>query len=78
MSPDLAAVVLARLDRIESAVLSGQRLGYTVAEAAAVTSIGRDRLRLEIAAGRLRTVRSGRRIVIPRRELESYMEREAS
>lgn len=39
--------------------------------------LGRNKVLELIHSGRLRHVRAGRRIIVPRRELEAFLEREA-
>jgi hypothetical protein len=53
------------------------RLGLSPAEAAASLSIGRDTFDREVLP-RLRVVRIGRRIVVPVRELERYLDQQAA
>jgi excisionase family DNA binding protein len=48
------------------------RLAYSIAEAAAVSGIGRTLLYAEIAAGRLLAVKAGRRTLIPRDALNRF------
>jgi len=48
-----------------------------VREAAAELGIGRDRAYQLVAEGRLRSLRLGRRVLVPRAELERFVEREA-
>lgn len=54
-----------------------QRIGLNLMEVAYQLGIGRNSALELIHSGRLRSVRIGRRIVIPRRELEAFLEREA-
>lgn len=49
------------------------RLAYPIPEAAQIIGIGRTTLYGEIAAGRLETVTIGRRRLITRAALESYL-----
>jgi excisionase family DNA binding protein len=64
------------LRKLEGMVASSGagKLGLTVREAAAASSIGETELRRRIDAGLIRVVRVGRRIVVPRRELERHLE----
>jgi excisionase family DNA binding protein len=48
----------------------------TVREAVPITGIGRDTLCRLVAEGRIRTVAVGRKRLIPRRELDAWIERE--
>jgi len=50
-----------------------EKLLYDVMEAAGITSLGRTKLLEEIAAGRLRSVKVGRRRLISRAALEDYV-----
>jgi excisionase family DNA binding protein len=49
-----------------------------VREAARLLNIGRDAAYALVREGRLRSVSVGRRVLIPRNELEAFVEREAS
>lgn len=50
-----------------------EKLLYDVMEAAGITSLGRTKLLEEVATGRLRSVKVGRRRLIPRAALEDYV-----
>ena len=52
------------------------KVGLTVAEAAELSGIGATMLRQRISEGRLRVVRNGRSIIIPRAELDRYLAKE--
>ncbi len=52
----------------------GEKLAYTPGEAAAVLGVSRRTFDRRII-GQLRIVREGRCILVPRRELERYIER---
>lgn len=54
-----------------------QRLTLDVSEAAALLGLGRNTTYTLVRSGRLRSVRVGRRLVIPRSELDAFLEREA-
>jgi excisionase family DNA binding protein len=53
------------------------KLGLTILEAAFALGLGRTRTLDLIHAGRLRHVRVGKRIIVPVREIEKFLEREA-
>jgi excisionase family DNA binding protein len=50
-----------------------QKLGYSIDEAAHAVGLSRTSVKNLIANGRLRTVHVGRRVVIPRREVEALL-----
>ena len=50
-----------------------RRLGFTVAEPAEVTTLHPQTVRQLLRDGRIRSVRVGRRHVIPRTELERFL-----
>lgn len=54
-----------------------QRLTLDVAEAAKLLGLGRNTTYTLVRSGRLRSVRVGRRLVIPRSEVNAFLEREA-
>lgn len=56
--------------------MNNERLTVTVQEAAKLLGLGRDKTYALVACGRLRSVKVGKRIVIPRREVEAFLERE--
>jgi hypothetical protein len=87
MSPDaiLAEVQALRAELAELAarITTTPKLGLTVAEAAALSGVGQAELRRRCAAPEtspvhLRHVRIGRKILIPRAELERLMSEAAS
>jgi excisionase family DNA binding protein len=49
------------------------RRAHTVRQAAQITNVGQNALRNEIAAGRIRVIKIGRRIVIPDWSLEEWL-----
>ena len=53
------------------------KLVFTFREAWQVSGLGRDFLLNAIHDGRLRTIRAGRRFLIPRNELERFIQQEA-
>jgi excisionase family DNA binding protein len=55
-----------------------QKLGYSIAEACAATSLGRTTIYAHIAAGRLRIVRLGGRTVIPAESLMAFLAADAN
>lgn len=57
--------------------MNNECLTVTVHEAAKLLGLGRDKTYALVACGRLRSVRVGKRIVIPRQEVEAFLEREA-
>jgi excisionase family DNA binding protein len=67
---DIAAAVK---EAIAKAGLGGARLGYRVEEFAAETGIGRTKLYAEIAAGRLRARKVGKRTVILAEDGRAYL-----
>lgn len=52
-----------------------KKVAYSVEEAAQALSLGRSTVKKLIATGELASVRVGRRRLIPRSALESYIER---
>ena len=50
-----------------------EKLGYSIAEACAATSLGKTTIYAHIAAGRLRIVRLGGRTVIPAESLMAFL-----
>jgi len=56
----------------------GDRLAYSVDEAAAITGLSRDLLYDQMRAGRLAYVKVGRRRIITRQHLEAFLTRHAS
>ncbi len=52
------------------------RLAVSVSQAARLLSLGRTRTWTLVRSGRLRTVRVGRRVLVPLKELERFLERE--
>jgi excisionase family DNA binding protein len=52
-----------------------EKIAYSVEEAAQVLSLGRTTVKKLIATGQLTSVRVGRRRLIPRSELETYVNR---
>jgi excisionase family DNA binding protein len=54
------------------------RAGLSVAEAAALSGIGQTVLRALIAEGRVKAVRLGRALVIPRTALDAFLDQEAN
>ncbi len=55
------------------AVLAPSMLAYSIPEAVAVSGISRSRLYLEIKAGRLRAVKSGKRTLITADDLRAFI-----
>ena len=55
-----------------------ESLLMSVREAASALGVGRDAAYALVHEGRIRTVRVGRKILVPRIELEHFVEREAS
>lgn len=53
------------------------RIGYTIREAATVSSLGRSTLYEHINAGRLRVTRVGGRTIVPAEALRALIEGEA-
>ena len=51
-------------------------LTLTVTEAAQLLGIGRNSAYDLVRSGRLRSIRMGRRLIIPRQEIENFLERE--
>jgi len=56
----------------------GERLAYSVAEAAFITGLSRDLLYDQMRAGQLAYLKVGRRRVITRQNLEAFLARSAS
>ena len=54
------------------------RLAYSVEEAARITGLSRDLLYDQMRAGKLRYLKVGRRRIITRQNLESFLTRTAS
>ena len=63
-------------DELRSAL--GERLAYTVEEAAAALGIGRDLIYDEIRTGRLRSKKAGARRVIGRHHLLEWLDSDSS
>jgi excisionase family DNA binding protein len=57
---------------------SGNRLAYSVDEAAAITGLSRDLLYDQMRAGKLAYTKVGRRRIITRQHLEAFLIRAAS
>jgi excisionase family DNA binding protein len=55
-----------------------ERLAYSVDEAAVITGLSRDLLYDEMRTGRLAYLKIGRRRIITRQHLESFLSRSAS
>jgi len=55
----------------------GQKIGYSIREAVAATSLGRTTIYSHISAGRLRAVRVGGRTIIPAEALHALIAGEA-
>lgn len=60
-------------DRMPSPLSGDDRLAFALKDVTRVTSLGRDRLYRDIAAGRLEARKCGGRTVILRAELERYL-----
>lgn len=54
-----------------------KRITLDVADAAELLGLGRNTTYDLVRSGRLRSVRVGRRLVIPRSEIDAFLEREA-
>jgi excisionase family DNA binding protein len=52
-----------------------ERLAFPVAETALLLGIGKTKTRELIASGELGSIRAGRRLLVPRREIEAYIGR---
>lgn len=59
-------------------VALGDKAAFTVAEAADLISLGQTMTRAVIAEGRLKVVRVGRAILVPRSEIDAFLAREAA
>ena len=57
---------------------TGDRLAYSVDEAAAINGLSRDLLYDQMRAGRLAYLKVGRRRIITRQHLETFLTRQAS
>ena len=57
--------------------MDGEKHAYNVKEAAKALSLGRNKTLELIHAGKIRHVRVGTRILIPRGALDDFLEREA-
>ena len=55
--------------------LMPERLAFPVAEAAVLLGIGKTKTRELIASGQLGSIRAGRRLLVPRSEIEAYIAR---
>lgn len=62
---------------MQSTTSKPQKLGYSIREAVAATSLGRTTIYNHIAAGRLRAVRVGGRTIIPAEALHALIAGEA-
>lgn len=56
--------------------LEGKRLTLDVVEVAELLGLGRNTTYTLLRSGRLRSVRVGRRLVIPRSEIDAFLARE--
>ena len=56
----------------------GDRIAYSVNEAAAITGLSRDLLYDQMRAGKLAYLKVGRRRIITRQHLEAFLTRQAS
>lgn len=54
-----------------------ERMAFTVNEAANMVGLGQTKMREIINANQIRIVRVGRRILVPRKAIEAYLEAEA-
>ncbi len=54
-----------------------ERLAFSVNEAASIVGLGQTKMREIINANQIHTVRVGRRILVPRKAIEVYLEAEA-
>jgi excisionase family DNA binding protein len=54
------------------------KLAFTVEEAADLLSIGRSFFYELLAEGRIGVVRLGRRVIVPKTELQAFLDREAA
>jgi excisionase family DNA binding protein len=52
-----------------------ERLAFSVAETAILLGIGKTKTRELIASGELGSIRTGRRLLVPRSEIEAYIDR---
>ncbi len=52
-----------------------ERLAFPVGEAALLLGIGKTKTRELIGSGELRSIRTGRRLLVPRSEIEAYIVR---
>ena len=52
-----------------------ERLAFPVAETALLLGIGKTKTRELIASGELGSIRAGRRLLVPRSEIEAYIGR---
>ncbi len=86
MTPDHEAAVQAAVQALAAALLAAARAGQpdaagadrllSVAEAARLLSIGRSALYGELAAGRLRSMKVGRRRLVPSGAIAEYVSRD--
>lgn len=53
------------------------RIAYSVAESATMLGLGRTKMVQLVAEDRIRHIRVGRRVLIPRSALEEFIERQA-
>ena len=53
-------------------------LGLNIPEVMHELRLGRNKVLELIHSGKLRSVRAGKRIIVPRKELEAYLEREVA
>lgn len=51
-----------------------KRLSYSIDEVAAMTGLSPRFVRTEVWAGRLRSIKAGRRVLIPARAIEEYLD----
>lgn len=57
----------------ENGAATGERLAYTVAEAAEALGVNRQFLYRQVRAGAVPSIRLGQRILVPRMELERVL-----
>lgn len=53
--------------------LPGPRVSYSIEEFSALTSLGRTRVFEELKSGRLRSLKCGRRTLIPASEVDAWL-----
>jgi excisionase family DNA binding protein len=63
------------MDSLAQSLVRIPKLAYSIEEACVISSLSRATLFRSIAAGELATVMDGRRRIVPRQDLQAFLER---